>query len=164
MCSERQIAICAILKAWLCEGSWIWPKCDITKTNEGSCIVYITEKVQVQVDRLVSYRLVFIHLRTCRCFHTQSKCKSFPRACCTALRWNILGIHLIWKISFFYPLCCWWLIWPVQNDAKNLRNWLKPWHMGTDLRVLSESSSINTNMIGFRWFSKIFVSLCSGRK
>ena len=20
------------------------------------------------------------------------------------------------------PLCCWWLIWPIQNDAKKLRN------------------------------------------
>ena len=32
--------------------------------------------------------------------------------------------------------------------------------MGTHLRVLSESYPMNTNMTGFRWFSKIFVSLC----
>ena len=34
--------------------------------------------------------------------------------------------------------------------------WLKPWHMGTHLRVLSESYPMNINMIGFRWFSKVF--------
>ena len=28
--------------------------------------------------------------------------------------------------------------------------------MGTHLRVLSESYPMNTNMTGFRWFSKIF--------
>ena len=28
--------------------------------------------------------------------------------------------------------------------------------MGTHLRVLSESFPMNTNMTGFRWFSKIF--------
>ena len=31
---------------------------------------------------------------------------------------------------------------------------LKPWQMGTHLRVLSESFLMNTNMTGFRWFSK----------
>ena len=32
--------------------------------------------------------------------------------------------------------------------------------MGTDLRVLSKSYPMNTNMTGFRWFSKMFASLC----
>ena len=32
--------------------------------------------------------------------------------------------------------------------------------MGTHLRVLSESYPMNTNMTGFRWFSKLFASLC----
>ena len=31
---------------------------------------------------------------------------------------------------------------------------LKPWQMGTHLRVLSESYPMNTNMTGFRLFSK----------
>ena len=31
--------------------------------------------------------------------------------------------------------------------------------MGTQLRVLSKSYPMNTNMIGFRWFSKIFASI-----
>ena len=35
-----------------------------------------------------------------------------------------------------------------------------PWHMGTHLRELSESYLMNTNMTGFRWFSKILASLC----
>ena len=43
-------------------------------------------------------------------------------------------------------------------------NWPKPWHMGTYLRVLSESYLMNTNMAGFRWFSNISVSLCFGQK
>ena len=34
---------------------------------------------------------------------------------------------------------------------------MKPWHMGTHLRVLSKSYPMNTNMIGLRWFSKEFV-------
>ena len=40
---------------------------------------------------------------------------------------------------------------------------LKPWHMGTHPRVPSESSPINTNMTGFRWFLKIYVFLCFGQ-
>ena len=37
----------------------------------------------------------------------------------------------------------------------NPEKWLKPWHMGTHLKVLCESYPMNTNMIGFKWFSKI---------
>ena len=44
------------------------------------------------------------------------------------------------------------LIWPILNDAKNPEKWLKPWQMGTHLRVLSESYPMNTNMIGFEDF------------
>ena len=32
--------------------------------------------------------------------------------------------------------------------------WLKPWHIGTHMRVLIENYLMNTNMTGFRWFSK----------
>ena len=32
------------------------------------------------------------------------------------------------------------------------------WQMGNQLRVLSESYTMNTNMTGFRWFSKYFAS------
>ena len=42
--------------------------------------------------------------------------------------------------------------------------WLKPWHMGTHLRTLGETFLMNTNMTGFRWFLKIFASLCFGGK
>ena len=41
---------------------------------------------------------------------------------------------------------------------------LKPWHMGTYLRVLGESFVMNTNLTGFKRFSKIFVSIVFGRK
>ena len=36
--------------------------------------------------------------------------------------------------------------------------------MGTNLRVLSESYPMNTNMTGVEKFSKIFAPLCFGRK
>ena len=42
--------------------------------------------------------------------------------------------------------------------------WLKPWHMGTHLRVLSESYPMNTNVTGIRWFSKKNVSSCFEQK
>ena len=54
--------------------------------------------------------------------------------------------------------CCWWLIWPFQNDAKMTET------HGTHLRVLSKSALKNTNMTGFRLFSKIFAPLCFGLK
>ena len=47
--------------------------------------------------------------------------------------------------------CWWWLIWPKQNDAKNQKKeWLKPWHLGTHLRVLNEGYPMSTNMTGFK--------------
>ena len=44
---------------------------------------------------------------------------------------------------------------PLQNDAKNPEKLLKPWTMGTHLRVLSKSYQMNTKMTGSRCFSKI---------
>ena len=41
--------------------------------------------------------------------------------------------------------------------CKNPEKGLKPWQIGTHLRVLGESYPMNTNMTGFKWFSK---SLC----
>ena len=55
-----------------------------------------------------------------------------------------------WRNASGLTLCCWWLIWPIQNDAKNLENQLKPWHMGTHLRALSMSYLMNTNITGSR--------------
>ena len=37
---------------------------------------------------------------------------------------------------------------------KKLKKWLKPCHMVTHLRVLSESYPIYTNMTGLGWFKK----------
>ena len=66
---------------------------------------------------------------------------------------------------------CHYVLWFVQNllnpyaagslfgqykMTQKAEKWLKPWHMGTHLRVLSESYPINTNMTGFRWFSYFF--------
>ena len=57
----------------------------------------------------------------------------------------------------------------LANMAKTKRckkpeKWLKPWQMGTHLKALRESYPMSTNMTGFGCFSKIFVSLCFGRK
>ena len=52
----------------------------------------------------------------------------------------------------------------IQNDAKKHEKRLIPWHMGTHLRVIGGSYLMNTNMTGFRWFTKSFASLCFGRK
>ena len=46
----------------------------------------------------------------------------------------------------------------------NAEKLVKPWQMGTLLRVLIESYPMNTNVAGIRWFSKTFVSLCFGWK
>ena len=52
----------------------------------------------------------------------------------------------------------------VNKNHSRMLVMTEPWHIGTHLRVLSESYLMNTNMTVFRWFSKIFASLCFGRK
>ena len=51
----------------------------------------------------------------------------------------------------------------IRKWCKNMKEWLKPWHMGTHLRVLSKSFLMNTNLTGLRWFSEIFASSCFGQ-
>ena len=82
ICSERPITICATVKGWLSQGSRIWPKCDVTREKVQLGLLYrlhyrqtcapactehdllvIRRSQVIQVDRLVSYPLVFIHLR-----------------------------------------------------------------------------------------------------
>ena len=48
--------------------------------------------------------------------------------------------------------------------CKKPEKWLNPWLLGTHLWVLRKSYQMNTNMTGLRCFSKIFASLCFGRK
>ena len=48
--------------------------------------------------------------------------------------------------------------------SKNPEKWLKNPSTWVLIWVLSKSYPMNTNMTGFRWFSKIFASLCFGRK
>ena len=43
----------------------------------------------------------------------------------------------------------------ITNSYRNPEKWLKPWHMGTYLRVLSMNYLMNTNMTGIRWFSSL---------
>ena len=37
------------------------------------------------------------------------------------IKYQRSGRHLP-GLDRFKPLCCWWLIWPIQNDAKILKN------------------------------------------
>ena len=47
-----------------------------------------------------------------------------------------------------------------QNKMwKKAEKWQKPWHMGTHMRVLSQSYLMNINMAGIRWLSNILVGL-----
>ena len=48
---------------------------------------------------------------------------------------NMPGLpkHLVQELNvgtvstfLFFPLCCWWLIWPIQNNAKKLKNYWNP--------------------------------------
>ena len=59
---------------------------------------------------------------------------------------NLLGPDL--SLNKSKPSHWWWLIWPILNDAKNL----KPQQKGTHLRVLSKSYPMNTKITGFRGF------------
>ena len=69
----------------------------------------------------------------------------------------VLGIQLqinpwVSNLKGFY-----WLKYFANTEwCKRPEKWPKPWHMGTH--------PMNTNMTGFRWFSKIFASQCFGRK
>ena len=51
-------------------------------------------------------------------------------------------LHLLWS--------CWWLIWPIQNDASNLKKMAETLARGYSSRVLGESYPISTNMTGFK--------------
>ena len=55
------------------------------------------------------------------------------------------------------PLCCWWLIRPLQNDAKNTK--MTETFAGTHLRILSERYPMNTNMTGPCAFDKSSLSI-----
>ena len=59
-------------------------------------------------------------------------------------------------------LCCWVLFSQYRTMKKKAGKILKPWLVGSLLRVMNESYLMNTNMTGFRWFSKFFASLCFG--
>ena len=80
--------------------------------------------------------------------------------------WLMLADELVKFILYIVSLTLMLLVPNLANTkwCKNPENLLKPWHMCTHLRVLSESYPMNTNMTGFRWFSKLFASLCFGRK
>ena len=73
------------------------------------------------------------------------------------LTWRTPGMNRLTLMVLVAKLAC-------TKYHKNPGKSLKPWHMGTHLRVLREGYQMSTNMTGFRWFSKIFVFLCFGRK
>ena len=84
--------------------------------------------------------------------------------------WNlIIKAHIInhklhWVNFFVY--CDKFVLWYAGGGwfgqykiMQKTRKWLRHRHMGTPLRVLSESYSMNANMTGFKWFS----SFCFGQ-
>ena len=55
---------------------------------------------------------------------------------------NVLGVHTPEMSNSIELLCCWWLIWPIQNDAKGkAEKWRKPWHMRTHPSAQRELSN-----------------------
>ena len=68
-----------------------------------------------------------------------------------------------WNYDAFNPYAAGGLFCQYKMMQKS-RKWLKPWNMRTHLRVLSKSFQMNTNITGFRCFSKIYTVLCFGRK
>ena len=63
-------------------------------------------------------------------------------------------ISIVCYITKKLLLYCSWLIWPIQNEAKKLENDRNPGIWVLIMKVLNESYPINTNMTGFRCFSK----------
>ena len=58
ICSERSITICAIVKVWTCQGSLIWHQHEVTRTNQGSRIIYIKEKTVHQHAQSTTFGLL----------------------------------------------------------------------------------------------------------
>ena len=69
---------------------------------------------------------------------------------------------IVVDFTWFNPYAAGGLFCQYKMMQKKPEKWLKPSLMGTHLRVLSKSFSMSTNMAGFRWFLKIFASLCFG--
>ena len=74
------------------------------------------------------------------------------------LRWgNASSLEMVWINLWprYEPLCCWWLIWSKQNDAKNLKNdwnpstWVLTWKYSARARY-----PMNTSMTWFRCFQE----------
>ena len=80
------------------------------------------------------------------------------RCSCCLIEYSIVNDFFTWKSLTFMLL--------VANftNTKPHKKWLKPWHTDTQLRIISVRYPMNTNMIGFRRFSKIFESLYLGQK
>ena len=102
--------------------------------------------------------------------HLKVLSESYPmNTSMTGLRWfsevfrNLCILALWTKVaSTLEGLTLMLLVANLANTKwwKKLRKWLKPWQMGTHMRVLSESYPMSTNMTGFRWFSEVFRNLC----
>ena len=84
----------------------------------------------------------------------------------TSIKWSCLFQHICsksWQVSFetVLPLVVMLNVLSLSPLPRfKCGNDWKPWHMGTHLRVHSESYPMNTNMTGFKWFSIFFAFLC----
>ena len=137
-------------KGWTCQGSLIWHQRDITR-GQGPIRALVLFTLQrnlckihrgkpVQVDRLVSYPLVFFtskikiaYIAGCRWLGKQEvlsaallrllrRVQETPRhrprrAAVQLICLNLKPVNSLlklWKNKHINPICCWWLIWPLQ--------------------------------------------------
>ena len=166
-----------------------------TKTNEGSRIVYITEKAAHQHAQNTTFGLFaaaslfrlsgwfHIHLFLFIKNHSMHYLILLKRYLSSRQYLNELSenIHITYRYiqrsHFKWSMSTWsryryatlTLMLLVANLAnytqlcKNPEKSLKPWHMGTHLRVLGEGYPMSTNMTRFRWFQRSLRSCALGK-
>ena len=136
-----------------------------------------TSSIRVNVHRTISEKYLTI-IQTMPCWHSlESSCQvlsdEYQYARVSAM-FQFLSNNIVFLQACIIKLIIlkYSLSLTIMLLVANLANtkWCKipendwNWEMGTHLRVLSVSFPTNTNLTGFRLFSKIFASLCFGRK
>ena len=98
--------------------------------------------------------------------------KTFEKKCWSEAKQK-LAFQCLWTFALFsnyfhkYMSGRWYLLTIpmlrlLSSKAQGCKDFWKPFK--PSLRVLNKSYPMNTNITGFRWFSKILASLCFGEK